>query len=57
MFTDGVTAGAIYFSSPLSLPFALEHLVPALASTIAGDGPATIDATGRVISCWLPAVE
>jgi iron complex transport system substrate-binding protein len=46
VFTDGVTAGAIYFTSPLSLPFVLEHLVPALASTVAGDGPATIDATG-----------
>ena len=43
MFTDGVTAGAIYFTSPLSLPFVLEHLVPALASMVAGDGPATID--------------
>ena len=43
VFTDGVTAGAIYFTSPLSLPFVLEHLVPALASTIAGEGPATID--------------
>ena len=32
VFTDGVTAGAIYFTSPLSLPFVLEHLVPALAS-------------------------
>ncbi len=30
MFTDGVTAGAIYFTSPLSLPFVLEQLVPAL---------------------------
>ena len=45
VFTDGVTAGAIYFTSPLSLPYVLEHLVPALASTIAGEGPATIDAT------------
>jgi iron complex transport system substrate-binding protein len=44
VFTDGVTAGAIYFTSPLSLPFVLEHLVPALAATIAGEGPATIDA-------------
>jgi iron complex transport system substrate-binding protein len=45
VFTDGVTAGAIYFTSVLSLPFVLEHLVPALAGTIAGDGPATIDAS------------
>lgn len=46
VFTDGTTAGAIYFTSPLSLPFVLEHLVPALASTIAGDGPAVIGALG-----------
>jgi iron complex transport system substrate-binding protein len=45
VFTDGVTAGAIYFTSPLSLPFVLDQLVPALASTIAGEGPATIDTT------------
>lgn len=44
VFTDGVTAGAIYFTSILSLPFLLEHLVPALASTLAGEGPATIEA-------------
>jgi iron complex transport system substrate-binding protein len=40
VFTDGLSAGAIYFTSPLSLPFALETLVPAFASTLAGDGPA-----------------
>jgi iron complex transport system substrate-binding protein len=45
VFTDGVTAGAIYFTSPLSLPFVLEQLVPAFASTLAGDGPANIDST------------
>jgi iron complex transport system substrate-binding protein len=45
VFTDGVTAGAIYFTSPLSLPFVLEHLVPAMAATLAGDGPATIAST------------
>jgi iron complex transport system substrate-binding protein len=44
VFTDGVTAGAIYFTSPLSLPYVLEQLVPAMASTIAGEGPATISA-------------
>ncbi|MFT3852437.1 MAG: iron-siderophore ABC transporter substrate-binding protein [Ilumatobacteraceae bacterium] len=42
VFTDGITAGAIYFTSPLSLPYVLQRLVPALASTIAGNGPATI---------------
>jgi iron complex transport system substrate-binding protein len=44
VFTDGVTAGAVYFTSLLSLPYVLEHLVPALASTLAGEGPATIGA-------------
>jgi len=41
VYTDGTTAGAIYFSSPLSLPYVLEQLVPALKATIAGDGPST----------------
>ena len=40
VFSDGLSAGAIYFTSPLSLPFALEALVPAFASTLAGEGPA-----------------
>jgi iron complex transport system substrate-binding protein len=40
VFTDGLSAGAVYFTSPLSLPFALEALVPALSSTLAGEGPA-----------------
>lgn len=44
VFTDGLTAGAIYFTSPLSLPFVIDQIVPALASTLAGDGPATITA-------------
>ena len=42
VFTDELTAGAIYFTSPLSLPMVLDELVPALASTLAGDGPAQI---------------
>lgn len=42
VFTDGVTAGAIYFTSVLSLPYVLDQLVPALADTLAGDGPSTI---------------
>jgi iron complex transport system substrate-binding protein len=44
VFTDEVTAGAIYFTSVLSLPFVLDQLVPALASTIAGEGPAQTEA-------------
>lgn len=40
VYTDGVTAGAIYFTSPLSLPYVIDSLVPALADAIAGNGPA-----------------
>jgi len=46
VFTDGLTAGAIYFTSVLSLPYVLEELVPTLASTLAGEGPATTGAAG-----------
>ncbi len=42
VFTDAVTAGAVYFTSLLSLPHVLEHLVPALADTLAGKGPSVI---------------
>jgi len=42
VFTDSVSAGAIYFTSLLSLPHVLEHLVPALADTLAGKGPSVI---------------
>lgn len=40
VYTDGVTAGAIYFTSPLSLPYVIDSLVPALADAIGGSGPA-----------------
>ncbi|GAA1147569.1 ABC transporter substrate-binding protein [Microbacterium natoriense] len=40
VYTDGVTAGAIYFSSPLSLPYVLKTLVPALTTAVSGGGPA-----------------
>lgn len=43
VFTDGTLAGAIYFTSPLSLPYLLDELVPALATAVAGD-PSTIPA-------------
>ncbi|CAN5723134.1 ABC transporter substrate-binding protein [soil metagenome] len=43
VFTDGTTAGAIYFTSLLSLPYVLDRLVPALADALGGKGPATID--------------
>jgi iron complex transport system substrate-binding protein len=34
VFTDGTLAGAIYFTSPLSLPYVLERLTPALARAV-----------------------
>lgn len=40
VYTDGVTAGAIYFTSPLSLPYVIDALVPALADAVSGNGPA-----------------
>lgn len=42
-FTDEVLAGAIYFTSPLSLPYVLDELVPRLEAAVAGD-PSTIPA-------------
>ncbi|GAA4551224.1 iron-siderophore ABC transporter substrate-binding protein [Pseudonocardia xishanensis] len=36
-FTDGVLAGAIYFTSPLSLPYVLDTLVPLLDEAVAGN--------------------
>ncbi len=47
VFTDGLTAGAIYFTSVLSLPYVLDTLVPALASAVAGEGPATAAGGGQ----------
>ncbi|OZE93815.1 ABC transporter substrate-binding protein [Rhodococcus sp. 15-2388-1-1a] len=41
VFTDGVTAGAIYFTSVLSLPYVIDKLVPALDDALGGS-PATI---------------
>jgi iron complex transport system substrate-binding protein len=46
VFTGGLLAGAIYFSSPLSLPYVLETLVPALADTLAGEGPVELERDG-----------
>lgn len=43
LFTDGLTAGAIYFTSVLSLPFVLDQLVPALEQVIEGTAPVTIE--------------
>ncbi len=41
VFTDKVLAGAIYFSTPLSLPYVLDHLVPLLEKAVAGN-PETV---------------
>jgi iron complex transport system substrate-binding protein len=45
VYTDGITAGAIYFTSVLSLPHVVEHLVPALAETLAGNGPSEVQSS------------
>lgn len=37
VFTDSTLAGAIYFTSPLSLPYVLEQLVPKLENAVEGD--------------------
>ena len=40
VYTDGTLAGAIYFISPLSLPYVLERLTPQLAGGGRGEGAA-----------------
>ena len=39
VYTDPTLAGAIYFNSPLSLPYVLDHLTPELARAVAGEAP------------------
>jgi iron complex transport system substrate-binding protein len=39
VYTDPVLAAAIYFNSPLSLPYVLEHLTPELAKAVKGEAP------------------
>ena len=39
VYTDGVLAGALYFISPLSLPYVLETLTPQLEAAVAGRAP------------------
>ena len=39
VYTDGTLAGAIYFISPLSLPYVLERLTPQLEAAVAGEAP------------------
>ena len=41
VFVAGELAGAMSFSSPLSLPYTVEHLVPDLVAAVDGD-PATV---------------
>lgn len=42
VYTDATLAGAIYFMTPLSQKYVLEHLVPRLASAVAGQAPQTV---------------
>jgi iron complex transport system substrate-binding protein len=39
VYTDGTLAGALYFISPLSLPYVLERLTPMLEAAVAGESP------------------
>jgi iron complex transport system substrate-binding protein len=39
VYTDDVLAGAIYFNTPLSLLYVLEHLTPMLEAAVAGQAP------------------
>jgi iron complex transport system substrate-binding protein len=39
VYTDGTLAGALYFISPLSLPYVLERLTPLLEAAVAGKAP------------------
>jgi iron complex transport system substrate-binding protein len=43
VFTDATLAGAIYFTTPLSLPYVLDNLVPLLEKAVAGN-PETVPA-------------
>ena len=47
VYTDGTLAGAIYFISPLSLPYVLERLVPQLEAAVAGEAPQRVLDTSR----------
>ncbi len=39
VFTDAELAGAIYFLTPLSQKYVLEHLVPRLVDAVSGVAP------------------
>jgi iron complex transport system substrate-binding protein len=44
VYTDPVLSGAMYFISPLSLPYVLENLTPQLKAAVAGQAPKEIQA-------------
>jgi iron complex transport system substrate-binding protein len=46
VYADGTLAGALYFMSPLSLPYALERLTPQLEAALAGRAPQRVAASG-----------
>ena len=46
VYTDGTLAGALYFTSPLSLDYALDRLAPQLQDALDGKAPRkVVDAT------------
>ncbi len=47
VFTDGTLAGAIYFISPLSLPYVLDRLAPQLEAAVDGRAPQRIVGAGE----------
>ena len=47
VYTDGTLAGALYFISPLSLPYVLDRLTPQLEAAVAGKAPQkVVDSSG-----------
>jgi iron complex transport system substrate-binding protein len=46
VYTDGTLAGALYFTTPLSLMYALDRLVPALAAAVEGGAPRRMTSEG-----------
>ena len=48
VYTDGTLAGALYFISPLSLPYVLERLTPQLEAAVGGSAPQrVVDSSAR----------
>ncbi|KAB1654284.1 ABC transporter substrate-binding protein [Pseudoclavibacter chungangensis] len=43
VYTDGTLAGAVYFMTPLSQKYVLEHLVPRLVDAVDGKAPQTTE--------------